>query len=150
MQPPLCFSSSMTSSINGSPPVAIYFAAVFIDARRRCSISKKPHMCQCVCYCEGTLKQFNAPSARKLKTNQHVESFQPLFLHKEAILLLPCCYSQTPRHVRNTTVIPKRHTVYTLQQKIERISTGPAQTTKTSLLSPHPSPLLSRPVHGER
>ena len=36
--------------------------------RRRCSISRRPHLCQCVCYYEGTLKQFNAPSARTLKT----------------------------------------------------------------------------------
>ena len=29
-----------------------------------------------------------------LKTNQHVESFQPQFLHKEAVLLLPFYYAQ--------------------------------------------------------
>ena len=28
----------------------------------------RPHTCQCVCYNEGTLKQFNAPSARMLTT----------------------------------------------------------------------------------
>ena len=43
-------------------------------------------MCECVCYHEGKLKQFNAPPARMLKTNQHVESFRPQFLHKEALL----------------------------------------------------------------
>ena len=39
---------------------------------------------KCVCYYEGTLKQFNAPSARMLQTNQHIESSQPQILHKES------------------------------------------------------------------
>ena len=51
-------------------------------------------MCLCVCYSEGTLKQFDAPSARTLKTNQHVESFQTQFQHKEAVLLLHFHYAQ--------------------------------------------------------
>ena len=54
--------------------------------RRRCSIPKKPHMCWCVCYYEGTPKPFYAPSAGVLKTNQHVERFQPQFLQQEATL----------------------------------------------------------------
>ena len=46
-------------------------------------LKTKYHVCWCDCYYEGTLKQFNAPSARMLKTNRHVESFQPQFLRKE-------------------------------------------------------------------
>ena len=39
---------------------------------------------KCVRYFEGTLKQFNAPSARMLQTNQHIESSQPQIPHKES------------------------------------------------------------------
>ena len=124
--------------------------------RRRCSVSKKLHMCQCVCYNEGTLKQFNAPSVRKLKTNQNVESFRPQFLHKEAILLLPFCYSKTPRHVGNTTLIPKRDKRGTkiskegYQQARSDHQDLPCFLSTSCFLSPHLSPLLSRPAHGER
>ena len=52
-------------------------------------LTKKHHMCQCVCYFEGTLKQFSASSARMLKTNQHFESFQPQLQHKEVVLFCP-------------------------------------------------------------
>ena len=39
---------------------------------------------KCVCYYEGTLKQCNAPSARMLPTNQHIERSQPQILHNES------------------------------------------------------------------
>ena len=41
-------------------------------------------------------------------------SFQPRFLHKEALAI-----HNTPRHVRNPTFIPKRHMVYALQQNLK-------------------------------
>ena len=87
---------------------------------------------------EGTLKHFNAPSARKLKTYQHVESFQRQLLHKEAILLLHFCCSRKPRHVWNTTLISKRHKVYTQQQNLKgRIPTGPLSPPRPATLPSH-------------
>ena len=53
-----------------------------MDASDDAPSQKKLHMCQCDCYNEGTLKPFYAPSARMPKTNQHVGSLQPQFLHK--------------------------------------------------------------------
>ena len=99
--------------------------------RRRCSISKGPHMCQCVSYYTRTLKQFNAPSAREQKTNQHVGSFQ----QKEAILLLPFCFHNTKARQKPDVHSPKKHKVYTLQPNLKgRKSAGPL-TTQTSHVS---------------
>ena len=53
--------------------------------RSSCSVSKKPHMCKCVCYYEGTRYQFNTlPAINTLRVS----------LHMEAILLLPFYCSQ--------------------------------------------------------
>ena len=110
---------------------------------------KETSRVQCVLYNEETLKQFNAPSARKQKTNQHVESFQPHFLHKEAILLLPF-YNSGMFETRRT--FQKRHKVYALPKIEGKDINRPARTTKTCLASfplvvaSHQIPLLS--CHG--
>ena len=104
---------------------------------------------------KGRYNKFNAPSARKLQTNQHVESFQPPFLHKEAIFLLKLYTKHKGTFETRRSYQKKEHKVYIRQQNFERKDINrPAQTTKTCHASfplvAHPSPLLSRPVHGDK
>ena len=94
-----CVSCALVPTLAVLPPhVCRHQGTGLTPLARTCksAITKRTsHVPVRVCYYEGSLKQFNAPSARMVKINQHVESFQSQFLHKEAVLLVPFKYAQS-------------------------------------------------------
>ena len=111
-----------------SPPPLCRCLCFFIalkDTSDDAPSQKEHHMCLCVCYYEGTLKQFNAPSARMLRTNQHVESSQAQFLHMRQnppSALLPCTITQQKRLSRQLN--SDGHVIYFLHPSSTQDSSG--------------------------
>ena len=128
-----------------------YFFCVY-RRKRRCSISKRPHMCQCICYYERTLKQFNAPSARKQRP---INTLRVFSLNSCTRRQSSFCFSAIHKHqarLKHDAQSKEAQGVHTTTKLERKDINRPAQTTQTChasfplVVSSHRIPLLC--CHG--